>query len=208
MPSADPIVNRSIKRLHLIFKTHLDLGFTDFARNVEGLYFEQYIPRALRLARELRRAGGTERFMWTTGSWLIYEYLRRGSRSEIKEMEEGIAYGELVWHGLPCTFHSELLDAELFSSGLSLSQVLDKRFDRETIAAKMTDVPGHTRGIVPLLAAAGIRFLHIGVNAASTAPAVPPVFRWRAPGGAEVTVMYQEGSYGALQVVPGLDEAI
>jgi len=29
----------------------------------------------------------------------------------------------------------------------------------------MTDVPGHTLGIVPLLAAAGVHFLHLGVKA-------------------------------------------
>ena len=33
----------------------------------------------------------------------------------------------------------------------------------------MTDVPGHTLGIVPLLAEAGVRFLHLGVNTASPA---------------------------------------
>jgi hypothetical protein len=55
---------------------------------------------------------------------------------------------------------------------------------------------------------AGIQFLHIGVNAASTPPAVPPVFVWRAPDGAEIVVMYHKGSYGDLMVVPGLDEAI
>ena len=72
----------------------------------------------------------------------------------------------------------------------------------------MTDVPGHTRGIVPLLAEAGIRFLHIGVNQASTPPDVPPVFTWRSPDGAEILVMYHKGSYGDLMTIPGLDEAI
>ena len=61
----------------------------------------------------------------------------------------------------------------------------------------MTDVPGHTRAIVPLLAEAGIRFLHIGVNPASTPPRVPSLFRWRDPSGVEVMVMYQRGAYGA-----------
>jgi len=74
----------------------------------------------------------------------------------------------------------------LFEFGLSLSQELDARFGRQTIAAKMTDVPGHTRGIVPLLAQAGVKFLHIGVNPASTVPGVPPLFRWQDPSGAEI----------------------
>jgi hypothetical protein len=66
----------------------------------------------------------------------------------------------------------------------------------------MSDVPGHTRGIVPLLAEAGIRFLHIGVNSASRAPVVPPLFRWQEPGsGSEVIVMYNAGGYGGAATV-------
>lgn len=202
------MVQPPIRRVHLIFKTHLDLGFTDFAGNVTSTYLRQYIPQALRVAEELRRASGPERFVWTTGSWLIYEYLETASPAERARLEAAIEAGDIAWHGLPFTTHSELMDADLFRFGLSLAHELDVRFGRQTVAAKMTDVPGHTRGIVPLLAEAGIQFLHIGVNAASTPPAVPPLFVWRAPDGAEVMVMYQKGSYGALQGAPGLDEAL
>ena len=194
--------------IHLIFKTHLDVGFTDFARNVVSSYFDRYIPQALALARSLREEGDRDRFIWTTGSWLIYEYLERTHGPQRQEMEAAITAGDIAWHGLPFTVHSELLDADLFRFGLSMSQELDRRFGRRTIAAKMTDVPGHTRAIVPLLAEAGIRFLHIGVNPASTPPRVPPVFRWRDPSGAEVMVMYQRGAYGDLMTVPRLGDAI
>jgi hypothetical protein len=196
-----------VRKIHLIFKTHLDVGFTDLARNVVANYFTHYIPGAIRLAQELRRAGGLERFVWTTGSWLIYEYLEQGSVEERALMENAIAAGDIAWHGLPFTTHSELMDADLFRFGLSLAQELDGRFGKHTIAAKMTDVPGHTRGIVPLMAEAGLQFLHIGVNGASTPPEVPPQFVWRDPSGAEVMVMYHK-DYGDTTVVPGLDEAI
>lgn len=194
--------------VHLVFKTHLDIGFTDFARNVVERYFDDFIPRAIALAEELRRSGDDVGFRWTTGAWLIYEYLERASPSDRERMERAVAAGDIVWHGLPFTTHSELMDADLFAFGLGLSQRLDRRFGRRTIAAKMTDVPGHTRAIVPLLAAAGIQFLHIGVNAASTSPDVPPLFVWRDPGGAEVVVMYQRGGYGDLAEVPGMRDAL
>lgn len=58
----------------------------------------------------------------------------------------------------------------------------------------MTDVPGHTRALVPLLAEKGIRLLHIGVNGASALPKVPPCFLWQVDG-AEVVVIYS-GDYG------------
>ncbi|MBE0698726.1 MAG: glycoside hydrolase, partial [Anaerolineaceae bacterium] len=198
----------NIQRVHLIFKTHLDVGFTDFSAKVVENYFKSYIPRAIDLARLLRESGSSDRFIWTTGSWLIYEYLELAGKKERREMEEAIAHGDITWHALPFTMHSENLDTSLFRYGLSLSQELDKRFGHKTIAAKMTDVPGHTRGIIPLLEEAGVQFLHIGVNGASTPPDVPPVFIWRDPNGAEIMVMYHKGSYGDLMIVPGCTDAI
>src|SRR6185312_8238584 len=135
------------------------------------------------------------------------DYLAQAAPADQARMERAITDGDVAWHGLPFTTHSELMDPSLFRYGLSLSQRLDARFGKRTIAAKMTDVPGHTRGIVPLLAEAGVEFLHIGVNAASTPPDVPPVFVWRDPAsGAEIVVMYQ-GNYGDVMVVPGLADA-
>ena len=45
----------------------------------------------------------------------------------------------------------------------------------------MTDVTGHTRGIIAPLAEHGVKLLDIGPNAACTAPDVPPVFLWKDP---------------------------
>jgi hypothetical protein len=197
-----------LQKIHLIFKTHLDVGFTDYARNVITQYFQRDIPAAVALSENLRQSGGSERFIWTTGSWLIYEYLEQAPQAERARLEAAIEAGDIVWHGLPFTTHTELLDVDLFRFGLSLSQSLDKRFGRRTIAAKMTDVPGHTRGIIPLLAEAGIKFLHIGVNPGSTPPDVPHVFVWKNSDGSDVIVMYHKGTYGDLMTVDGMDEAI
>lgn len=197
----------SIQHVHVIFKTHLDLGFTDFAGKVRGRFFDEFFPQAIRIARELREGDGSDRFVWTTGSWILYEYLEHAKGQALRDAEEAIVEGDLVWHGIPFTFHSELCEASLFRYGLSLSRQLDERFGKKTIAAKMTDVPGHTRGIVPLLAEAGIRFLHIGRNQASRAPKIPETFRWRHTDGSEIVVVYHH-DYGYTSVVEGMDAAI
>ncbi|MBN1248832.1 MAG: DUF5054 domain-containing protein, partial [Anaerolineae bacterium] len=198
----------AIKTVHLVFKTHLDIGFTDLAANVVRQYFDTFIPGALALAEDMRARGGPERFVWTTGSWLIYEYLEQATSNERRRMEAAITLGDIAWHALPFAAASEAMSADLFRFGLSLSQRLDARYGRQTIAAKMTDVPGHTRAIVPLLAEAGVRMLHIGVNPASSALDVPPAFIWRSPGGAEIVVLYSAGSYGTLHVIEGLEDAL
>lgn len=195
-----------IGKVLVLFKTHLDIGYTDFAANVLKRYREEYIPGALRTARELRESGGKERLIWSTGSFLIWDYLRTADEKGRREMEEAIRNGDISWHGLPCTTHTELMDASLFTYGLSLSQELDSRFGRNTIGAKMTDVPGHTAAMLPYLERAGIRFLHIGVNPASTVPDVPEIFRWRFEG-SEVVTMYNQ-DYGKFTRIPGTDTAV
>ena len=161
--------------VHVVFKTHLDVGFTDLAETVVRRYHEDYIPRAIVLARGLRRSAGSLRFVWTTGSWLIADHLERADASGRRALEEAIAAGDIAWHALPFNTHTELLDTSLAEAGLGIAAGLDRRFGRRTIAAKLTDVPGHTVGLVPVLAKAGVRFLHVGVNPCSAVPELPPL---------------------------------
>ncbi|WP_354042717.1 DUF5054 domain-containing protein [Devosia sp. UYZn731] len=193
------------KTIHLVFKTHLDIGFTDHAEKVRRQYHEQFIPQALNTAEHFYAENpAAPAFVWTTGAWLIWDHLNTQDAAKVARLERAIERGLIVWHGLPYTTHTELMSPALFRAGLSYGQELDRRFGRSTIAAKMTDVPGQTLGMVPLLAEGGIRFLHLGVNTASPVPDVPPIFRWRAPSGQEVVVMYQ-ASYGETDFPAGLE---
>ncbi len=204
---AQETVGERITKVHVTFKTHLDIGFTNLAANVIQTYLGGFIPRSIELAETMRQKHPRNRFKWTTGSWLIYKYLEEADGPNRKRMERAIEAGDICWHALPFTLHSETLDSSLFALGTKLSAILDRRFGRKTIAAKMTDVPGHTRGIVPLLQNAGIKFLHIGVNPASSPPDVPPVFLWQAPDGSDVTIMYQK-DYGGIMRIPHSSEAV
>ncbi len=186
----------------VIFKTHLDLGYTDFASVVERRYMEEFIPHALDLAEEMRDE--EENFVWTTGSWLIARFLEKSP--DAARMEKAIADGLIAWHALPFTMHVEMADAPLYEYGLSISKKLDERFGKKTIAAKSTDVPGFTKAAVPLLAKAGVKLVHIGVNGVSALPDVPPIFRWRC-GDSDIIVIYDK-SYGGITELPGTDKIL
>ena len=196
-----------IKRVHVVFKTHLDIGFTDLASRTIDRYFDQFIPNAIECATLLRQRGKEERLVWTTGSWLINSYLAKKEGPEAQKLVEAIRLGDITYHALPFTTHTELMDSNLLHYGLSLSKQLDRRFNHETIAAKMTDVPGHTLAMVPHLAKAGIQFLHLGVNGGSPLPKVPRLFVWRAPGKEEVIVQY-DASYGSQEPIGSLEDLL
>ena len=194
-----------IKKVHVVFKTHLDIGFTDIGQTVLDRYVNEYIPHSIDLAMELNTEND-KKFIWTVGSYLIDYYFRNAEADMCKKLENAIRRGDICWHGLACTTHTELMDEDLFHFDLNISDDFDKQFGKKTIAAKMTDVPGHTRAIVPMLSNHGKKYLHLGVNPSSMVPEVPLTFVWRV-GNDEVVVQYSF-EYGAPCYVEGMDEVL
>ncbi|HEX4810248.1 MAG TPA: DUF5054 domain-containing protein [Bryobacteraceae bacterium] len=196
-----------VKRVLVMFKCHFDLGFIDTQAGVMRKYFDEYYPQAIQIAKSMRDSG-EDRYVWTTGSWLLYEYLEQADSSQRKRMEQAVQQGDIAWHALPFSWQTELLDRSMIAGAIGLSKDLDRRFARTTTGAKMTDVPGHTRGLVGPLAENGVTFLDIGVNSASTPPEVPSIFVWKDSDGNSIVVMYHLREYGGVVQVPGSDLAI
>ena len=199
--------NETVEKVHVIFKTHLDIGFTDLASNVINLYFDHFIPNVLSLTEQIDRDRKEDRYIWTTGSWLVYRYLEEAAPENRRRMERAIERGDFVWNGMPFTTDTELMEQSLLRLATTYSARLDQRFQHKTIAAKMTDVPGHCRGMIPVMAEAGLELLHIGANQGAAELEVPPLFLWKSPDGSELMVMYQH-TYGDVAVLPGGQTAV
>lgn len=195
-------VDSSVEKVYVVFKTHLDVGFTDFPSVVAERYVSNFIPKALDVSERLYAEGAKEKYVWTTGSWLVWKYLQTASPQAVKRLEAAIERGDIVWNAVPYTVESETMNADLFETCLLLSRKLDEKYGKKTIAAKMTDVPGHTRSIVSLMSRTGIRFLHIGVNSACPVPGVSDFCRWRDVDGRELILAYQK-DYGSESTLPG-----
>lgn len=193
-----------MKELIIVDKTHLDLGFTDTAENVRRRYLTSFIPAAIDTAEKVND-GAEKKFVWTTGAWLIKEAFESGGELS-RRTEKALKDGNIAAHAFPFTTHTELMDCDLLEYGLSIIDRIDKVSGRKTIAAKMTDVPGHTAAVVPMLAKHGIKLLHIGTNTAAARPDVPNLFLWKF-GGAEVVVIYSDG-YGGMFSSPLTDKIL
>lgn len=182
-----------MKKVVVVSKTHLDLGFTDFARNIKEKYINEFIPNAISIAKEVNN-GNSKKFVWTTGSWILCEAIKHSNAKNRRLLIAALENGDIAPHALPFTLHTELLDYDTLEYGISLVKSLNKIKGSKTISAKMTDVPGHTKALLPLLYNNGIKLLHIGVNGASAIPDVPECFLWK-NGNAQVVVIYS-GDYG------------
>ena len=205
--AADGGDTSQVKRVLATFNCHLDVGFTDTQANVMKLYFDQYFPAAILTGAKMRETG-QDRYVWTTGSWLLYEYLEQANAEQRRRMEQAIAAGDIAWHALPFNWQTEMLDRSMIEGCLGFSTSLDKRFGRKTTGAKMSDVPGHSRGLTSPLATGGVQLLDIGVNSASTPPEVPDAFVWKNPDGSSLIMLYHHHGYGSVVPVPDSDLAI
>ena len=194
-----------MKKVIVVSKTHLDIGFTDFAENIKRKYINEYIPSAIDLAEKVNK-NNEKNFVWTTGSWILREALKFSNEADKERLYNAIKNGNIAPHGLPFTTHTELLDKDTLEYGLSIVDELDEIRGEKTISAKMTDVPGHTKGLVTLLCKKGIKLLHIGVNGASALPEVPECFLWK-NGESEVVVIYS-AAYGGAYKNEFIDEIL
>lgn len=98
----------------------------------------------------------------------------------------------------------QLCDPHLFEWSLGIAKRLNTRLGTTNglIAAKISDLPGVSIGIIPALAKAGVQVLHIGTNGQGNQvfPSfpnggnLPQVFVWRHPVTSdEIVVMNEQG---------------
>src|SRR5690606_34118596 len=86
-------------RCHVIFKTHLDLGYTHPLDEVIRLYQTTFMERLLdNLDATADRPRG-KHFVWTMGSWLVEQCLDpdRVKADHLKRFEHHIRAGNIVW---------------------------------------------------------------------------------------------------------------
>ena len=96
-------INTSVEKVYVVFKTHLDVGFTDLSSVVTQRYITEFIPKALDVSEKLRAENTEEKYIWTTGAWLIWKYLHTAPPEDVKRLEAAIRRGDIVWNALPYT---------------------------------------------------------------------------------------------------------
>jgi len=123
-------------------------------------------------------------------------------------VEAGFAEGDLAWHALPFTTHTELMDGDLLDAATAVSARLDARFGKRTRCAKLTDVPGHTLGLVHNFAAST-------VNRSSVMDYPPPYVQLAPDGSPDLSQAYATGigewdkvsiNFGYREFPAGTDE--
>jgi alpha-mannosidase len=192
-----------VKEIIIAFKTHFDIGYTDYAEAILQKYGSSMITGAMDVLENTRSLPPDRRFVWTVPGWPMSQILKRCDPALKPGVVKAIAEGWFAVHALPFTFETEASDLENLARCFSFSSTIARQqglpLPRD---AKLTDVPSHSWIISTLLTQAGVNILHIGCNAASRSPEVPLLFWWEGPDGSRLLTMYWGEYYGTSLTPP------
>ncbi len=202
LPQIAP-VRPQLERVVIVYKTHFDLGYTDLAKNVVELYRRGMIESTLRVIDANRDLPPEQQFVWTIPGWPMEQMLGVGQEpARQAKIEQAIRDGHLVVHALPGSTHTCTMEVEDLVRGLGHSSRLARRFGLPLPrGAKTTDVPAHCWLMPTVLHQAGVDFMHIGVNDATTPPKTPLLFWWEGPDGSRLLTMLTN-TYGTWHRPP------
>ena len=191
-PPAKPGDAVKVTDVWVVFKTHLDIGYTDRIEEVLKKYRVTMMDAALKVVDASRELPPEKRFAWTLAGWPLAHVLGPLQEPARKaRIEQAVREGAIAFHALPFTTHTETQDLEDLVRSLGFSSRLARQYGRTLpIGAKMTDVPCHSWVMPTLLANAGARFLQIGCNDTSGYVRVPHLFWWEGPDGSRILCNY------------------
>lgn len=156
-----PVVPRII---HLLHHSHVDIGYTHVQDEVKQIQWRN-LESAVRLASESQNFPEGSRFKWNSEvMWPIETYLREQEPGKVRMMKEAISKG---WIELDAFYANTL--TELCTSAELLRLTADARriaaeCGTKLRSAMISDIPGWSWGIVPVLARSGVRYLSLGTN--------------------------------------------
>ena len=182
----------------LLHHSHVDIGYTHVQTEVERKHW-QYFQQVIELARKTADYPDGSRFKWNAEVlWAVDSFLRQASPEDRQAFGDAVKKG---WIGLDALYGNELTAlcrSEELVRLVDFAQVLRQRFDVAIDSAMITDVPGYTWGIVPVLAQSGVKYFSVGPNRGhrigytlSTWGDKP--FYWESPSGKESILCWVAG---------------
>jgi alpha-mannosidase len=184
--------------IYLLHHSHVDIGYTHVQTEVEQKHW-QYYKQVIDLARKTADYPAGSAFKWNVEVlWAVESFLKQASPEEIQTFIDTVKKG---WIGLDALYGNELTALcrpEELVNLVDYARTLRQRYGVNIDSAMITDVPGYTWGIVPVLAQSGIKYFSVGPNRGhrigytlSTWGDKP--FYWRSPSGRQSILCWVAG---------------
>ena len=172
------------KHVWVVFKTHLDIGYTDRIEEVLKKYRVNMMDSALKVVEASRDLPPDKRFSWTLAGWPLTHVLGpQQDPARRARIEQAVREGAIAFHACRSRPTPRRRIWRTWCAAWVISTRLAVKYGRPLpIGAKMTDVPCHSWIMPTLLAHAGVKFLQLGCNGTSAFMRVPPSLLVGGPG--------------------------
>ncbi len=150
--------------IYVLHHSHVDIGYTHVQTEVVRKHWD-YFKQVIELARESADFPAEARFKWNVEVlWAVDSYLKQAPKTERDSFIEAVRKG---WIGLDCLYGNELTALcrpEELIRLVDYARKLRQHYNLTINAAMITDVPGYTWGIVPVLAQSEVKYFSVGPN--------------------------------------------
>src|SRR6478735_11227616 len=120
-------VDTSVKGIILVFKTHFDIGYTDFAEAVVQKYSSTMMENALAIVEKNKNLPPEKQFVWTVSGWPMEQMLQRSVPAIKSKVEESLKNGRFAVHALPFSMETESADLESLVRGMNISSNISRK---------------------------------------------------------------------------------
>ena len=183
---------RPVPRLtvYIVPHSHTDIGYTHLQPEVEQRQMEN-LSKGMAFAEKTASYPEGARFVWNVEVlWAADLFLQRMEAPRRAAFDKAVKSGQVGLNGLYLNVLSGLARPEELVQAARFATQLSERLGVKIDTAMISDIPGHTWGLVPALAQAGIRYLSTSPNffdrigTTQVASADQP-FWWVGPSGRE-----------------------
>ena len=150
--------------LYFLPHSHVDIGYTHLQTEVEAAHWK-YFEQAIEIAKNTADYPPEARYKWNTEvMWAVDSYLKQATQEKKAAFIDAVKKG---WIHLDALYGSELTALcrpEELMRLTDCARRVSEAYDLPIDTAMISDVPGYTWGIVPALAAGGVKYFSIGPN--------------------------------------------
>jgi alpha-mannosidase len=156
-----PVVARTI---HLLHHSHVDIGYTHVQDEVKQIQWRN-LESAVKLASESQNFPEGSKFRFNSEvMWPIETYIREQDPDKAKAMKEAISKGWIELDAFYANTLTELCTTEELVKLTADARSIASECGVKLQSAMITDIPGWSWGIVPVLAKSGVKYLSLGTN--------------------------------------------
>ncbi|MFC2158501.1 glycoside hydrolase family 38 C-terminal domain-containing protein [Acidobacteriota bacterium] len=152
------------KDIYLLHHSHVDIGYTHVQDAVKKIQWE-HLETAINLADDTKDFPEGSRFKWNSEVlWPVISYLEEASEDKKLMFLEAVRRGQIGLDGLYANELTGLCRPEELVHFLGYARDLSSEYQLPVQAAMITDIPGYTWSLVPIMYQSGLRYLSIGPN--------------------------------------------